>query len=143
MVHNSVMISGSAASSASVERLWAVWTDPSCWAGGPVEHARANGAFKVGNSYTVKVRGNRPVTATISDLDPPRSWTSTARFPGLRLTIHHILEPSPAGVVVTEGVVFAGALAPLAKTALARRLRATYAATTAHCARLAEASAAR
>jgi hypothetical protein len=137
------MISGSAVCSASVEALWAVWTDPSCWAGGPVEYARANGAFQAGGSYTVKVRGHRPVTATISEVDAPRSWTSRALFPGLRLTLHHILQPEPAGVVVTEGVVFAGALAPVAKAVLARRLRATYAATTAHCAHLAEASAAR
>jgi hypothetical protein len=136
------MISASALSSASVDVLWSVWTDPSRWARGPVEYAQAHGAFDVGNSYTVKVR-NRPLTATISEMDRPRSWTSTARILGLRLTLHHVLRPEQTGVLVTEGVVLAGPFARVANALLARRLRATYKETTAHCARLAEAEPAR
>ena len=137
------MISGSAVSSAAVDVLWTVWTDPSRWTGGPIEHAQVHGPFEVGNSYSVKVRGNRPLTATIVGIDPPRSWTSTARVLGLRLTLHHILQPEQTGVLVTEGVVIAGPFARLADALLARRLRATYEETTAHCARLAEAEPAR
>ena len=133
------MISGSTQSSAPVETLWAVWTDPSGWVGGPVESASADGVFGVGTSYTVKVRRNRPVTATITQWDPMRSWTSVSRMPGLRLTLHHVLEPGPSGVLITEGVVFSGPLARIVTALFARRLRATYAETTAHCARLADA----
>ncbi|MFL6085088.1 MAG: hypothetical protein ACJ74F_18205 [Mycobacterium sp.] len=56
------------------------------------------------------------------------------------MTIDHIIEPTETSTVITERATMSGPFAGVAAFLLGNRLKATYTATTAHCARLAEAS---
>jgi uncharacterized protein YndB with AHSA1/START domain len=68
-------VEGSARVVGSPEDVWAVWTEPSRWVGGPIENAVLHDRFEVGGRYTTKVKGFRAVTATITEVEPARRWT--------------------------------------------------------------------
>lgn len=131
-------LGASAHSSASPETVWAVWTDPSCWVGGPVESAQAHGQFDVGGTYTTRVKGERPLTGTITVIDRPRRWVSTSKSLGMTMTIEHLIQPEDDGTLLTERLQFHGLFAPLVSRLMARRLEGTFSATTAHCASIAD-----
>jgi hypothetical protein len=130
---------GSSLTTAPPEVAWAGWTDPSCWIGGPIEEARLHGAFEVGGKYVTRVKGERRLTATITHMEEPRLWVSVAKAPGLVMTIEHLIEPMAEGTLLTERLRFSGPLAPLVSRLMGRRLRRTFAATTAHAAQVAAA----
>jgi Polyketide cyclase / dehydrase and lipid transport len=134
-------IEGSSRSSASVDDVWAVWTDPAGWLGGPVEAAELHGAFEVGSKYTTKVRGYPPETATITRMEPPRLWTSVGGRPRLTITVEHLIEPADDETLITERWIMSGPLATPVALVLGWRIRSALAAGTAHFARLAEARA--
>ncbi len=131
-------VEGSSRSTASVEDAWAVWTDPPGWLGGPVETAALDGTFEVGSTYTTKLKRFSPVTATITGIEPPRSWTSIVKRVGLTVTVEHVIEPVDNQALLTERWIMSGPIAPLVVVLLGRRIRSTQAAATAHLARLAE-----
>lgn len=139
MSANRHTVEGSCRSAASPEAAWSVWTDPSIWRGGPIESAELHGEFEVGGRITTKVKGYRPATYTISLIEPPRLWINDAEIPGLKMSVEHIIEPVATGIVLTERMLFSGPLGGVVARLIRRRLEATFAATTAHCARLAEA----
>jgi hypothetical protein len=130
--------SGSARSSASAEDVWAVWTNPAEWAGDVIATAKIDGPFAVGAKITTRVKGYPPLTSTVTRIEPPTSWTGVAKAPGLTQTIDHLIEPTDSGTLITERTVFTGPLASIAARILGGRLRKTFEATTAHCARMAE-----
>jgi hypothetical protein len=129
---------GSSRSTATPERAWAVWTDPSVWPGGPIASARLHGAFEVGGKITTRVKGYTPLTSTITRVEPQHLWTGVANMPGLTMTIDHVIEPDDSGIVLTERAALSGPLAGLVARVLGRRMESTYAATTAHAAERAE-----
>jgi hypothetical protein len=119
-----------------------VWTDPSVWPGGPIETAELHGAFEVGGKITTKVKGNRALTTTITRMDEPRLWVGVAKWPGLTMTIEHVIDPVEGGVLLTERSIFSGPFAGLVARLLRRRVESIYADTTAHGAEVAQAKAA-
>jgi len=129
---------GSSRSTATPEQAWAVWTDPSVWPGGPIASARLHDSFELGGKITTRVKGYMSLTSTITRIEPPRLWTGVAKTPGLTMTIDHVIEPQGDGVLLTERAVLDGPLAGLVARLLGRRMRSTYAATTAHAADVAE-----
>jgi hypothetical protein len=129
---------GSSQSSASAEDVWAVWTNPAEWPGGVISTAKIDGPFAVGAKITTRVKGYPPLTSTVTRVEPPRMWTGVAKAPGLTQTIEHLIEPAGSGALLTEQTTFTGPLASIAALVLGGRLRKTFAATTEHCARLAE-----
>jgi hypothetical protein len=129
---------GSSRSDASPDAAWAVWTNPAAWEGDVIVAARLHGKFEVGGKITTKVKGYPTGTSTITSVESPRLWVGVARTPGLTMTYEHVIEPAGAGTVLTERAIISGALAPVVARLLGRRLEATFVATTAHCARLAE-----
>jgi Polyketide cyclase / dehydrase and lipid transport len=129
---------GSSRSSASAEDVWAVWTDPAEWPGDVIVTAKIDGPFAVGAKVTMRVKGHPPLTLTITRIEPPRLWTGVARVPGFTETIDHRVEPTDSGTLITQRSVFTGPLAPIAARLLGGMVRKTFAATTAHFARLAE-----
>lgn len=129
---------GSSRSAAPPAVVWAVWTDPAAWPGDIVEAATLHGSFEVGGKITTKIKGYPAGTSTITTIDSPRLWVGVARSPGLTLTYEHIVEPAGDGALLTERATMSGPLAWIAARILGRRLEATFASTTAHCARLAE-----
>jgi hypothetical protein len=131
---------GKSTSSASPEAVWAVWTNPRIWPGGPIRSAKIDGDFAIGAKITTRVKGNPPLTSKVTHMEQPKMWTGVAKNPGLTLTIDHVVEPTPAGTVITERATMSGPLAGAAARLLGERLKATFEETTAHCARLAESS---
>jgi hypothetical protein len=131
-------VEGSSRSAASVGDVWAVWTDPAGWLGGPVEAAELHGTFEVGSKYTTKLKGYAPATLTITRIEAPRLWTSVVERPGLTLAVDHIIEPIDDGALLTERWIMSRSLGSLAALLLGWRLRSTPVAATAHLARLAE-----
>jgi hypothetical protein len=134
-------VEGSSRSSASVDEVWAVWTDPAGCLGGPVEAAELYGAFEVGSKYTTKVKRYAPVTATITRIEPPRLWTSVVGRPSLTVTVEHVIEPVDDETLITERWIMSGPLATPVALLMRWRIRSAQAAATAHIARLAEARA--
>lgn len=130
---------GSCRSTATPDHAWALWTDPARWLGGPIEAAKIDGPFQVGAKITTKVKGNRPLTSTITRIEAPRLWVGVAKAPGLTMTIDHVIDPVDTGIVLTERLTFSGPLAWLVARLVGRRIESTFAATTAHGAELAEA----
>jgi len=132
-------VEGSSPSAASVDEVWAVWTDPAGWLGGPVEAAELHGTFEVGSKYTTKLKGYAPATATITRIEPPQLWTSVVGGSRLTVTVEHVIEPAGDGTLLTERWILSGPIAPLVRLLLGWRIRSTQIAATAHLTRLAEA----
>jgi hypothetical protein len=131
---------GKSPSSASPEKVWAVWTRPDIWPGDVIASAKIDGDFELGAKITTRVKGYTPLTSKVTRIEPPTVWTGVAKNPGLTLTIDHIIEPAATGTVITERATMSGPLAGIAAWLFGNRLKATFEATTAHCARLAEAN---
>src|SRR4051812_31482497 len=106
MAAGGTWIGGSRVTSASPEAVWAVWTDPSRCPGGPIESASLHGSFSVGRTYTTCLKGQRPLTSTITLLDEPHIWTSVAKTAGLTLCVEHVIETAPGGTRLTERLQF-------------------------------------
>jgi hypothetical protein len=135
-------VEASSRSTASVEDVWAVWTDPARWLGGPVEAAELHGTFEIGSTYTTKLKGYSRVTAAITRIEPPRMWTSVVQTRGLTITVEHVIEPVDDEARLTERWIMSGPIGPLVAVLLGWRIRSTQAAATAHLAHLAEMGAA-
>jgi Polyketide cyclase / dehydrase and lipid transport len=134
-------VEGSSRSSASVDEVWAVWTDPGAWFGGPIEAAELHGTFAVGSKYTTKLKGYSRATATITRIESPRLWTSVVGRRTLTVTVGHVVEPAGDETLLTERWIMSGPLGPVVARLLAWRIRSTQVAATAHLARIAEARA--
>jgi hypothetical protein len=130
---------GSCQSTATQEAVWAVWTNPASWVGGVIAKAQLDGSFDVGSKLTTRVRGFPASSTTITQIEPPARWVSVAKAPGLTLTFEHVVDEVRDGSALTERATLSGPLAGVASRLLGRRLAATFRATTAHCASLAEA----
>jgi hypothetical protein len=129
---------GSSHSSASVEDVWAVWTNPAEWPGDVMVMAKIDGPFAVGAKITMRVKGHPPLRLTVTQVDAPKLWTGVAGLPGLTETIDHLIEPTDSGTLLTQRTVFTGPLASIAARVLGGTVRKTFEATTAHFGRLAE-----
>jgi hypothetical protein len=71
-------------------------------------------------------------------VDSPRIWVGVAKAPGLTMTYEHVIETDGTSAVLTERAILSGPLAGVAARLIGKRLESTFAATTAHCAQLAE-----
>jgi hypothetical protein len=134
-------VEGSSRSSASVDDVWAVWTDPGGWLGGPIEAAELHGAFAVGSTYTTKLKGYAPATATISRIEPRRLWTSVIGRRLLTVTVERVVEPAGDETLLIQRWIMTGPLGPVVALVLGWRIRSTQVAATAHLARIAAARA--
>jgi hypothetical protein len=129
---------GSSSCSAPVSTIWQVWTTPSTWQGSVIEAANIDGDFGVGAKITTKVKGYPASTSTVTHVDSPRIWVGVAKAPGLTMTYEHVIETDGTSAVLTERAIISGPLAGVAARLIGKRLESTFAATTAHCAQLAE-----
>jgi hypothetical protein len=127
--------SGSCACAASAQDAWAAWIDVGAWEGDLITSARLDGPFAPGSTIRVKLKGYPPSTTTITEVDAPARWVSTARAPGLTLTYEHVIEATAGGCTITERALMSGPLSAIAARLIGRRLPATFAATTAVVAR--------
>ncbi len=67
-------------------------------------------------------------------------WLAVAKYPGLTMTVSHMIEPADEGSRLTECATLTGPLATVAARLIGGRLEKDFAGTTARIARLAEAS---
>ena len=105
---------------ASPERVFALWSDPAGWPrwDPDLESASLTGAFAAGSSGSIKPRGAPRTRITLHEVKPPLAFTAVARLPLCRMIFEHVIEPVPGGTVtggcrVTHTVRFEGALAAL------------------------------
>ena len=66
-------------------------------------------------------------------------WVAVSKFPGLTMTVEHVIEPADEGTVLTERAIFSGPFAGIMARLIGGRLQKDFAGTTARIARLAEA----
>jgi hypothetical protein len=130
-------------SRASPEDAWAAWLDVARWSDGDViDAAHLNGDFKEGSTFVSKPTGFPASTMTITRVDPPRLWVCERRFPGVRMSFEHVIEPDVAGSKLTERGSISGPLARLIGLLVRRPLQAVLVAMTEQIARQAEADSA-
>lgn len=69
------------------DQLWRVWSDVNQWHTwqSDIEYARLDGAFAVGNTFTLKPQGGPTVQIEIVRAEPGRAFTDLTRFPGARM----------------------------------------------------------
>ena len=98
---------------ASPERVFALWSDPAGWPrwDPDLESASLTGAFAAGGSGTIKPRRAPRTRITLREVKPPLAFTAVARLPLCRMVFEHAIEPLPGGCRVTHAVRFEGALA--------------------------------
>jgi hypothetical protein len=72
-------------------RVWQVWTDVNQWHTWQpdIERARLDGAFAVGNTFSLKPKGGPQVNIEIVAAEPGRKFTDLTRFPGARMYGDH------------------------------------------------------
>ena len=125
---------------ASTETVWAAWTDVVGWsAADHIEFARIDGEFRVGAVITSKARGFPSSSLTVTRADHPSLWVDESRFPGMRMTFDHMIEPGDSGTRLTERVRISGPLGHALGPLLRRRLEVLFAASVTYIARRAEA----
>lgn len=113
--------------SASPQRIWAIWTDVPRWPGWDTELVSASipdGRFALGVTGTVRPRTGPASTFSVSELEPGTSYAFMTRLPLCRLVVRRQLMAEPAGGTrFTHQVTFAGPLSGLFGVLLGRRFR--------------------
>jgi hypothetical protein len=126
-------------SEAAPNKVWAAWIDVASWSESEhIESARLNGKFRPGGIITIKTKGLPRSTLKLTDVEPPRLWVDESRWPGVKMTFEHVIEPRGAGTELTERVLIRGPLGRLVGILMRRKLEALFAASVAHIARRAE-----
>jgi hypothetical protein len=124
---------------AAPKDVWAAWVDVASWSESEhIESARLDGEFRPGGVIASKAKGLPRSTLTITRVEPPRLWVDESRFPGVKMTFEHVIEPGEAGTELTERVLISGPLGRLVGVLLRRKLEALFAASVARVARRAE-----
>ena len=71
----------------AADQLWRVWSDVNQWHTwqSDIDYARLDGAFAVGNTFTLKPKGGPKLKIQIVRAEPGRAFTDLTRFPGARM----------------------------------------------------------
>ena len=112
---------GSSKCSAPISTVWAVWTNPPEWPGEVFDAAKIDGDFVVGARLSAKLKGPT-TTSTLIRVDPPTMWVAVSKFPGLTLTVEHVIGPADDGTVLTERATMTGLFAGVAARLIGGRL---------------------
>ena len=111
--------------SASPERIWAIWTNVEHWSEWDTElvDSRLESAFALGAVGTLTPKQGRVSTFRISQLSTGTSYTFTLNLPLCKLNVHRHLHSQSDGTYFTHEVSFQGLLAVLFSFLLGRRFR--------------------
>lgn len=112
--------------SASPEKIWAVWTDVSHWSNWDTElrDAYLMGPFELGAVGKLTPKKGRVSTFKISQFDLGKSYTFTLRLPFCSLNVHRYLASRAGSTYFTHEVSFRGLLAFVFGLLLGRRFQA-------------------
>ena len=99
------------------ERVWEVMRDVERWhewTASITSITRLDGRpFGMGSRVLIRQPKLPPNYSTVTEFDPPRSFTWVSRSPGVRAAARHVIEPAAAGSRVTLSIEFGGAPGPL------------------------------
>ena len=93
--------------------VWRLWADINNW---PAWHAdlegcHLEGAFSVGNTFTLKPKGMKAVQISITEMEEGISFTDCTAFPGAKMFDMHRLEETPKGLCIHNTITVTGPLA--------------------------------
>jgi hypothetical protein len=99
--------------SASPERIWAIWTDVEHWAEWDTElhNSELDGLFRLGAIGKLTPKTGRVSTFEISQFSLGKSYTFTVKLPLCKLNVYRYLRSESDGVYFTHEVSFNGVLA--------------------------------
>lgn len=99
--------------SASPEKIWAIWTDVEHWSIWDTElrDAHLNGPFELGAIGKLTPKRGRASTFRISQFNSGNSYTFTLRLPLCNLNVHRYLVSRVGRTYFTHEVSFRGLLA--------------------------------
>jgi uncharacterized protein YndB with AHSA1/START domain len=108
---------------ASVERLWALWADPSRWSEWDprIDRADSDGELEPGAEIRVKLHKGGTTTHVVVALDPGRCLVTEYGLPGALAGHEHALAPRSGFVEVTHRLYVEGPLAGFWALMLGRR----------------------
>lgn len=100
----------SAEGPAAVETVWALWSDVSRWTewDESLESATLEAPFVEGSSGTMVVRGQGPISFTLTSVEDGIGFVDETSVPGALLRFSHQVEQIPNGVRVTHSVEIVG-----------------------------------
>jgi len=114
---------------APIEGVWPVLADVTRWHEWTrsIQRIEPLGAPELvrGARYRVFQPKLRPAVFTVTEFEPPRSFTWVTTSPGLRATASHVLEPAASGCTLRLRLEYAGLLGRLVGR-LARGLTVDY-----------------
>ena len=84
---------------ADPERLWQLLADVDGWVNwnDGIEQIRLQGPLAVGTVFVMKPPGEKSITSTIVELDPPRRISDNTELEGISVKVEHRLDPEPGG----------------------------------------------
>lgn len=88
---------------ASPERVFALWSDPSTWASWdpPVERVVLDGPFRVGTAGTMVMAGGFEMAFELVEVRPDHGYLDVIRMGELEIRIDHVVEAADDGSLVT------------------------------------------
>ena len=112
--------------SASPEKIWAIWTDVEHWSRWDTElqYAYINGPFELGAIGKLTPKRGRISTFRISQFNAGNSYTFMLRLPFCSLNVHRYLVSREGITYFTHEVSFRGLLAFIFGLLLGRQFKA-------------------
>lgn len=88
---------------ASPERVFALWSDTSTWAAWdpPVERVVLDGPFRVGTSGTMVMAGGIEMPFELMEITPDARYLDVLRMGELEISIDHVVETTEDGSLIT------------------------------------------
>jgi hypothetical protein len=95
---------------ASVETVWELWSDVSRWTewDESLESVTLSGPFAEGAGGTMVIKGQGPISFTLTSVEPFVGFVDETSVPGALLRFTHRVERVGDGVRVTHSVVIEG-----------------------------------
>jgi hypothetical protein len=92
------------------EEIWKLWSDVATWPiwDDGIEACSLEGSFISGTKGTLTPKSAPALPFLMTDVKPLESFTDETELPGAKLTFHHFLEQTPAGLKVTHQVTIDG-----------------------------------
>lgn len=110
----------------SKEAIWRVWADVNHWSSWhpDLDYCTLEADFSVGNHFFLKPKGMGAVKILLTDMQPGFNFTDCTRFLGARMYDTHVLEETPAGLLLKNTVRVVGPLRWLWVFLVARKVAA-------------------
>jgi len=127
-------------SSASPDRLWARYGDPTSWPewDHEITSVTVDGPMAVGTRGKLKPVGGPAAAFTFTEVTPGAGFTDVTRLPLARLTFHHQIQVEATGCRFTHRASISGPLSPLFGRLIGRKIAAGLPSAMQALARLAE-----